>query len=93
MATRKPPKSKRARKNVVEKLVTEYSSLATTTAFTELQLQAIFTEAEMKTVNDLLLEIKSATTENKKKAALVANIDKYSGVVLKMLRKLGGVPV
>lgn len=85
--------SKRARKDVVDNLVTEYSTLASITSFTAHELKAIFTEKEMKEINDLLVEMKSATSENDKKTKLINNIQKYSGVVLKLLRKFGGVPV
>lgn len=85
--------SSRARPDVVEQLVSEYSTLASVTSFTEHELKAIFTKKEMETVNDLLLEMKTATSENEKRAKLIKNINKYSGVVLKLVRKFGGVPL
>lgn len=85
--------SSRSRADVVGKLVSEYSTLASVTAFTEHELKAIFTKAEMQTINDLLVEMKNATSENEKKAKLVNNIKKYSGVLLKMIRKFGGIPI
>ena len=85
--------SKRSRKDVVSNLVTEYSTLASTTSFTDHELKAIFTSKEMETINDLLVDMKEATSENEKRAKLAGGINKYAGVLLKMLRKFGGMPV
>ena len=60
--------SARSRKDVVSSLVTEYSTLASTTSFTDHELRAIFTRKEMETINDLLVDMKKATSENQKKS-------------------------
>lgn len=85
--------STRARAEVVEAFVSEYATLASVTAFTEHQLKQIFDQDEMKEINDFLVEMNSATNENGKRAKLIEGIEKYADVVLKLVRKVGGIPV
>jgi len=85
--------SSRARPSVVGSLVNEYSALASITSFTDHELKAIFSKSEMAAINTLLADMRAATTENQKRARLVRNINKYADVLLKIVRKLGGVPI
>ena len=85
--------SSRSRPDVVKQLVNEYSLLASVTSFRDHELKGIFSRKEMEAINQFLADMKAATTENQKKAKLANNINSYAGVLLKMLRKFGGIPV
>lgn len=62
--------------------------VSTHTVLTGPQLKRLFPSKEEKQAFlDLLKVVDASTSDNKKKAKLITDIDKYAGVVLKLVKK------
>ncbi|MCH8038974.1 MAG: hypothetical protein IH977_01330 [Nitrospinae bacterium] len=65
-----------------------YQAFSKHTTFTSQQLKKLFpTAAEQKAFIDLMKILDSKTSENQKKAELIRDFVKYSGIILKLLRR------
>ncbi|MEO1193442.1 MAG: hypothetical protein AAFY02_16895 [Pseudomonadota bacterium] len=74
--------------DIVQDLTSTYSKLASLTTFTQHEIERTFTQEEAERLETLLDEMRKATDDNARKTLLITRIDEFSGVILKIAKKV-----
>ena len=72
-------------RDIIDKRKREYTAAATWLPFREARIEELFTEDELERVAELLGEMRNATCENHRARLLTEKIDRYAGVLVKLL--------
>lgn len=73
------------------RILNRYRKDASWLRFEEAEIKGVFSEEELDLLVELAEDMEKASGENQRKALLINKIDRYAGVIEKLLR-LAGMP-
>jgi len=74
------------------KITKEYEEASTWLPYSALEIKEVFSEEELEKLEEFIADMINATNENERKAKLIANVSKYAGPVVKLL-KMGKIAI
>lgn len=79
-------KLKELHRDVIHQVTQEHLQLATFLPFDAVQLAVTFTKDELDDLENLLVDMRSATSANERSSALINNIGSYAAPIIKLLQ-------
>ncbi|WP_145990451.1 hypothetical protein [Psychroflexus sp. MES1-P1E] len=71
--------------HIINEVAEDYKKASYWLPFDALEIKDVFEEEELELFKEFIDDIQESTNENERKAKLVNNINKYSGVIIKAL--------
>lgn len=75
---------------VLHELLDAYSALASVTRFTQHEISEVFTAEQAIAAAAMINQLQRATSEQQRIMLLTKHIEPWGGVILKLLRTVGG---
>ena len=72
--------------DIVASVSEEYMKAAHWLPFSALEIKAVFDTTELATLSEFMTEMRAASSDNARKQALLQKVEKYGGVVVKLLK-------
>lgn len=72
--------------DIVQQIVDTHTSAAAFLPFSTAQLRDVFTEQEVLQLRNFIADMQEATDDNTRTAAVIAKVDSYARLVVKLLK-------